>query len=173
MNTSCDNVRSMIHSYLDGELSEAQAAPVRNHLLDCCSCRESAQEGKVIKRWFAADKAGEVIVPQGFASRVARRAFAGDPGYVVPAPARADGVGGAAASVLPFVLKVSALAAGLLFTFSLFIQKESLPQGSGLEAERRPFWEVAPDAGALDERAPARPADEGEEDEDDGEEEAE
>ena len=45
-------------------------------------------------------------------------------------------------TLLPFILKLTAVAAALLFCFSLFIQKSSLPAGNGIEAERRPFWEI-------------------------------
>jgi anti-sigma factor RsiW len=40
----CHDARSLIQSYLDGELSQAQAAPLRTHLLDCQPCRAGAQD---------------------------------------------------------------------------------------------------------------------------------
>lgn len=135
MNISCENVRALLTSYLDAELSEEQASPVRAHLLDCCGCRESVQEGKVVRRWFAFAADDQAVVPQGFAARVARRAFAGDVGLLNPA-ARAD----ERAPLLPFLLRLTAVAAGLLFCFSLFVRNASLPQGSDVDAEVRSFW---------------------------------
>ena len=83
MTTSCDRMKTLLSSYVDGELSEEQSAPLRTHLLECRACREATQESKVIRRWFTeAQEPAEV--PQGFAARVARRAFAGDPGLLEP-----------------------------------------------------------------------------------------
>jgi hypothetical protein len=153
MRVSCEDVRSLLSSYIDGELSEEQAAPTRAHLLDCQTCRESVQEVKVIKRWFnlSVDE-GARMAPAGFASRVARRAFAGDPGVpgvIVPTPSSTGvpaGIDstplGRAGVILPFVLKMTAIAASLLFVLSLFIRDASLPTGDGIGAEGRPFWEV-------------------------------
>ena len=86
MKPTCDDARALVPSYLDGELSEAQASPLRAHLLDCPACRGVAKEGKALRRWFEFEPA-PVSVPAGFAARVARRAFAGDPGLLVPEPA--------------------------------------------------------------------------------------
>ena len=69
----CTDASRLISSYLDGELSEAQAAPLRKHLLACQRCRAEAQGEKNLKRWFVT--ADPVAVPEGFAARVARRAF--------------------------------------------------------------------------------------------------
>jgi anti-sigma factor RsiW len=71
----CMDARPLVPSYLDGEISEAQAGPLRRHLLACPSCRASAQAGKHMKRWF--EPTAIVPVPRDFAARVARRAFAG------------------------------------------------------------------------------------------------
>ena len=137
---SCQNARSLAPSYLDGELSEEQAAPLRTHLLDCVGCRETAKQGTAVKRWFQAQAALEVRieVPDGFASRVARRAFAGDPGVLVPHAVDT----GPAGTLLPFVLKLSALAACLLFAFSIGIRMTSLPSGAGMNALEKQPWEL-------------------------------
>ncbi len=71
----CKDARPLVPSYLDGELSEAQAGPLRKHLLACPACRASAQAGKHLKRWFAPTQL--VPVPRDFAARVTRMAFAG------------------------------------------------------------------------------------------------
>jgi len=71
----CGDARPLVPSYLDGELTEAQAAPLRKHLLACQACRAGAQAEKNMKRWFAVTE--PIAVPRGFSARVARAAFAG------------------------------------------------------------------------------------------------
>jgi len=137
MRISCDDARPLVPSYLDGELSEAQASPLRAHLLDCPRCRESAKEEKSLKRWFAVP-AEPVPVPAGFAVRVSRRAYAGDPGLILPEPPPA--VGRPRRTLLPFLLVASAVAAAVLFVLAVAIQREQLPRTNGLEATPRPPW---------------------------------
>lgn len=139
----CNNARPLIQSYLDGELTEAQAAPLRKHLLACQACRASAQSDKNLKRWFAEPAA--VAVPRDFAARVARRAFAGDRGErftdvaVAPAlPLRArqmQPTRGSDESTLRFVLTLTALAAGLLVVLSIAIKSSTLPSGNRMLAD--------------------------------------
>lgn len=137
MKTTCDSARPLVPSYLDGELSEAQAAPLRTHLLECPACREVAKEGRALERWFVAESTS-VPVPAGFAARVARRAFAGDPGLLVPEPPPVR----ERRSLLPFLLVASAVAAALLFVLALAIQRQSLPDSGHLDAkETRPWLE--------------------------------
>lgn len=131
MNT-CNDARPLVMSYLDGELSEAQAAPLRKHLLECQPCRGSAQDQKNLKRWF---QAGEpVVIPKDFAARVARRAFQGDrgevPAPVAVLPSRAD-----EGRTLRFVLGLTALAAGLVLCFAVAVRGLALPGGDGLSAD--------------------------------------
>jgi anti-sigma factor RsiW len=143
----CRQSQTLIPSYLDGELSEAQAAPLRKHLLDCQACRAGAQSEKNQKRWFSAEVA--VSVPRDFASRVARRAFAGDTGEadfeIVPAgsavPASAIALARGARPrlasedpLLRFVLQATAAAALLALGLSFAIRSLALPAGSGLRA---------------------------------------
>lgn len=146
----CTNAGRLISSYLDGELSEAQAAPLRKHLLACQPCRAAAQGEKNLKRWFVASPA--VAVPQDFASRVARRAFAGDRGAGERgAGERGDGFVPAAAPVarpsedrtLRFVLQVTALAATLLVVAAIALSSLKLPSGNRLAAENQPTLEQA------------------------------
>jgi len=156
VNMSCQNARSLVASYLDGELSEEQAAQLRTHLLACVACRETAKEGKTIRRWFAAS-ADQVDVPPGFAARVARRAFAGDPGVLVAHGSSArQAQREPAGALLPFVLKLSAVAAGLLFVFSIGIRMTSLPSGSGMDAQEKQPWELqeSPDDEPLEAEIP-------------------
>lgn len=153
MKMSCDAAGPLVGSYLDGELSEAQASPLRAHLLDCPVCREKAKEGRVLARWFTIlreeDEADPPTVPAGFAARVARRAFAGDPGLVVPAGGPVpplemdvDEVPAVAPrrTLAPFLMAVTAAAAVILFLLALALQKENLPSGNQLRADSRPPW---------------------------------
>ena len=142
MKIACDDARSLVPSYLDGELSETQASALRAHLMDCPACREVAKEGRVLERWFEALRTQgsreTTTVPEGFSARVARRAFAGDPGLLIPEerpalPARP--------AHLRFLLIASSVAAVVLFVLALAIQRESLPRTNGLQAqEDRPPW---------------------------------
>jgi anti-sigma factor RsiW len=131
VNIPCENARRLVPAYLDGEVSEEQAGPLRQHLLDCHACREVAKEGRSLARWFVTSEAA--AVPQGFAAHVARRAFAGDPGLDVPSdpqPAVA-----ARGSLLPFVLALTSAAAVVLFVLSFAIHSRSLPERDVLRAD--------------------------------------
>ena len=144
MNLTCDSARPLVPSYLDGQLSELQASPLRTHLLACPACRESAKDEKVLKRWFACEPE-RVSVPTGFAARVARRALAGDPGLIVPEPPPI--AQRPRRSLLPVLLVATAVAAALLFLLALAIQRQNLPIGDGLNADTRmpPPWLAAPE----------------------------
>ena len=128
---ACTDARPLIMSYLDGELSEAQAAPLRKHLLECQPCRAGAQDQKNLKRWF---QPGEpVAVPRDFAARVARRAFQGDRGEsFVPAalPSPSEGK-----RQLRLVHALTALAAGVVICLSVAIRGLALPEGSTAVAD--------------------------------------
>ena len=154
----CQNARPLIPSYLDGELTEVQAAPLRKHLLDCQPCRASAQGEKNMKRWFVEPAA--VAIPRDFAARVARRAFAeaameAAGGLAAPLPAHAathlpgpslvttPQRGGASLRAVPkadernlrFVLSMTALAAAVLVMLSIGIRSMTLPAGAKLMAD--------------------------------------
>jgi anti-sigma factor RsiW len=149
---TCDNAIALVPSYLDGELSEAQAAPLRTHLLQCPACREVAKDLKGLKRWFVAEP--PPAVPAGFAARVARRAFAGDPGLATPAfgapRERAEG------TLLTFVLRATAAAAALLLLLAAGLQLQARPTaGDELQAEDLDLvWE---EIYGLDTALPAAP----------------
>lgn len=141
MQLTCDNASALVPSYLDEELTEAQAAPLRRHLLACPACREVAKELTALKRWFVADAAP--AIPAGFAARVARRAFAGDPGTLVPqeAPELGERPAGASGEVLPFVLRLTAAAAAVLLVFAIGIRMQTIPDSSeGLRADDLDVW---------------------------------
>lgn len=131
----CNRMKPLVPLYLDGELTEARAAPLRQHLLGCPRCRSVAQGETALKGWFASDEA--VTVPVGFAARVARRAFAGD----------VASAGGAAASVadprpepreaplMQFLLHATAIAATLLIALSIGMHRANVPEITDLQAD--------------------------------------
>jgi anti-sigma factor RsiW len=128
---------------LDGELSEAQAAPLRKHLLECHACRNSAQDGKTLKRWFVQSNSDE-LAPRGFASRVAQQAFAGRRAAALEVAREVDeerapvGDGSEdSGRVFAFVLKLTAVAAVVLFVLSLVLRFQALPATTGLRADQR------------------------------------
>lgn len=156
MKLNCENSQTLVPPYLDGQLSEAQAAPLRAHLIECPSCREVAKQGKNLKRWFAEGASCEV--PRGFAARIARRAFQGDRGLpplvepelaLTPWNSQGSPLSGSErtdassrGALLPFLLTLSSVAAALLLVFALGIQKQSLPESNTLDAsDPRPPWE--------------------------------
>ena len=169
---TCENAGALVPVYLDGELTEAQAAPLRAHLFACPACREVAKGAKNLKRWFSEAARPAVEVPPGFAARVARRAFAGDPGLFVPAPAAER------SPQLTFLLQLTAVAAALLLVFAIAIQSRSLPGGDGIQADDPPPWmgrseetltlpfrgRVAPDRAPGEARESGTRADQGEDD---------
>ncbi|MEM1448246.1 MAG: zf-HC2 domain-containing protein [Planctomycetota bacterium] len=80
----CDVVLALVPTFVDGEVTESVASSVREHLKDCRSCRAAVQEERSLRQWFVPTE--DVEVPDGFAARVARRAFAGDEGLAPVAP---------------------------------------------------------------------------------------
>lgn len=132
MTMHCNEALPLVWSYLDGELSEAQAQPLRKHLLECHGCRGSAQDGRSLKRWFTRS-AEEEFVPEGFAARIARRAFAGDTGE----RAATVRTGKAQPRHLSFVLALTAAAAAALITLSVALRFQVAPVGGGMRADDR------------------------------------
>lgn len=146
MTIQCQDALPLVPAYLDGELSEAQAGPLRKHLLSCHPCRSSVQDGKSLKRWFAAAVGEPVVVPTGFAARVARRAMAGDTGeHTVSAPRRdsapereltiSANAPQREGRLLQFVLVLTAVAAAALLALAVALRHEGLPGTSRLEAD--------------------------------------
>ena len=136
---NCKECLLLIPGYLDDELSELQAGPMRQHLMDCRSCRKALSSEKSLKRWFAFEDALEVEVPSGFAQRVARRAFAGDTGEVPVGGGRLVALSGgdvvaAEGEMQRFVLQVTAAAAVLLLVLSAWMRNARLPDGGRMSA---------------------------------------
>ena len=139
----CANARTLVASYLDGELSEVQAAPLRSHLFACRDCREVAKDEKSLKRWFQAAlaEASPLGAPAGFSARVARRAFAGDRGSDEPAIRPRLLAGSRRSELMPLLLALSAAAAVLLLAAALALEARSRPSGTGLQADTyQPPW---------------------------------
>jgi len=134
----CTDVRAQIAHYLDDELAEAQAAPLRAHLLECPGCRAELQEAKSLSAWFVAPE--PVPIPSGFAARVAHRAQRGDRGALIALPTPAAGPAALEASaerdpLRGFVLSAVAVAALVLLALSIALRRLELPDGRGLQAE--------------------------------------
>lgn len=135
----CRQAEPLIPSYLDGELSEVRAAPLRRHLLDCQPCRAGAQGEKNLKRWFPHEAASSI--PKGFAARVARRAFAGDAGestlaerVLQPHAAPAFRAVESEEPILQFVLALTAAAALVVIALAVSMRSWNLPSGTSLRA---------------------------------------
>jgi len=145
--TKCTELRALVPGYLDGELSEEQAAPLRRHLLSCPSCRRGATDLTNLKRWaHAAIPTDQLAIPTGFAARVAQAAFHGGPAQRQstprqPAPVTAQAQAPQAkpeTSVQSFVLVLTSIAAALLISLSFLIGIQDQPRGSNLSAQPMP-----------------------------------
>jgi len=154
----CENARDLVPLYADGELSEAQAAPLRRHLMDCPTCREHVQGAKALRRWFVPTEA--VTVPEGFAARVTAAALASetsDPGVAELVAPRA-GARAVELELRRFVLRSVAVAAAVLLVLSAAIQLRSRPSAVDLEASELPA--VLEGLDELNRSAEQRPSDE-------------
>ncbi len=138
---NCETARPLIPLYIDGELTEPRASGLRPHLLECPACRGVMQGGKALETWFVPME--PVSVPEGFAARVARRAFAGDRGFTLQSERTPDSSGRASTlpaaeqpenPILQFVLHAVAVAAVLLITLSIAIRRQEMPDSEGLRA---------------------------------------
>lgn len=138
---SCDAALALVPGYLDEELSEEQAAPLRRHLLACQGCRDYAQAERALRRWFVPSE--PVAVPEGFAARVTQLAFSGAtvstraPRAEEPAVAAVPNAG----ELQRFVLRAVAIAAAVLFAFALALHWRNRPVGEELYADDLPaMW---------------------------------
>jgi anti-sigma factor RsiW len=73
---NCDRSKALVAIYVDGELGEELAGPLRRHLMQCADCRASVSEAKAMASWFV--PGAPISVPEGFAARVARLAASSD-----------------------------------------------------------------------------------------------
>lgn len=126
---NCEAAKPLVPLYLDGELSEIQAAELRPHLLSCPVCRSAVQADQALRSWFLPTPA--IAAPEGFAARVARRAFAGDQGTTRtdelsrPKPSEAA----EQTPILQFALRAVAVAAAVLIVFAVAIRRVDVPAG--------------------------------------------
>ncbi|MEM6671657.1 MAG: zf-HC2 domain-containing protein [Planctomycetota bacterium] len=156
----CDVVQALVPTYVDEEVTESVAGSIRAHLIDCPVCRAVVQEELALRQWF--EPTDEVEVPEGFAARVARRAFAGDEGLapVTITPAASEG-----GRLLSFSRGLVAAAAAAMIAVTLFLASQELPSvgevGAGpdldqaleeLEDENRAREAELEDSGAATER---------------------
>lgn len=139
---NCIEAHPLIGPYLDGELSETQAAPLRRHLLACVGCRTGVQSHKNLQRWFVEPE--PVAVPRGFAAKVAQAAFAGQdaapaaPRAAPQDPSRTAPAAAGEGRVLRFVLALTSAAAAATILVVLATRDNRLPEGAGLRASERP-----------------------------------
>jgi len=184
----CSEARALVAGYLDEELSEAQAAPLRQHLMDCPGCRQLAADDKALRAWFVQESEPEV--PVGFAARVAQAAFAGaQPGegtyehvpegvVLTPAARRPELVTGRpepalssltadagavreeASALHGYVLQLTAMAAAILIMLSLGLRRLELPGGTNLRADDSSLEQAIEELEALNEAERARLLDE-------------
>jgi hypothetical protein len=130
----CKDCLALVPSYIDQELSDVQAAPMRQHFMDCPACRKSLSGESSLKRWFVDGPETDADIPPGFAHRVARRAFAGDQG-------RSDGddlalgAGAGQTPIYSFVLYATATAAAILLIVSGLLFQVHLGDGDNLHAD--------------------------------------
>lgn len=131
---NCEAAKPLVPLYLDGELSEVQAAELRPHLLSCAVCRSAVQADQALRSWFLPTPA--VAAPEGFAARVARRAFAGDQGTTQadelsrPNPAVSSRASASESTpILQFALRAVAAAAAVLIVFAVAIRRVDVPAG--------------------------------------------
>ena len=127
----CEAVRSLVAGYLDDELSESQASPVRQHLLDCGECRKLMQAQTAEKSWFVPTE--PMAAPEGFAARVSRRAFAGDKGLLTPVSPQ--DTGGGEFRILQFAIQMTAVATAVLLILALGMKFSAHPEGAELRAD--------------------------------------
>lgn len=138
---NCKDCLPLIPSYVDEELSEPQAAPLRQHLMDCRMCRRALSAEKSFKRWFEIEPELDVAVPAGFAERVARRAFAGDLGSEDSfessreVAASSEPIPEQETPIFQFVLRSTAIAAGLLLVVSVLIFSTRVPDGTNVHGK--------------------------------------
>ena len=141
----CEVVLALVPTFVDDEVTDGVGSTVRRHLMDCPACRKAVQEEQTLRQWFVASP--EVEVPEGFAARVARRAFAGDVGLIPAVAPRSsserelhaeapDGApdGGPAGRVLAFSRALVAVAAAGLVVTTLLLSGGDRPEVAELDA---------------------------------------
>ncbi len=167
----CDRSKTLLAAYMDGELAEGLAGPLRKHLLECGACRARASEAKALASWFVPTE--PVAVPQGFASRVAALAMAGAPAQVGAATERAGAdvvlrpaargprPVDASGSPARFAMALAGLAAAVLVGLSLWLAAgghQTFEEQRGLVADEQTLEAELKRLEELNRAAEQRPA---------------
>ena len=143
----CERALELLPRYADDELTEAQAGPLRRHLMGCPACRAVAADQRGLTRWF--EPTEEVAVPTDFAARVAAMAFEGEAAHELTPAAAARRVSPSGApgprplepaptGLRDFVLVVIAAAAVAMFALSVAIGMRDRPAEQTLSATELP-----------------------------------
>lgn len=140
----CVQAEEFIPRYVDGELSDAEASPLRQHMIGCQTCRLLAQEAEALKRWFVDPEpsVGPAEAPEGFAARVATLAFAGaaqveplgGPRPLFEAHAEED-ARVRENQLQTFVLNLTGAAAILVILLAFGLQRRGLPELGTINAD--------------------------------------
>ncbi|MFT7677553.1 MAG: anti-sigma factor RsiW [Planctomycetota bacterium] len=140
----CVRAEELIPRYVDGELNDVEASPLRQHLIDCQTCRLRAQEVEALGSWFVdpTEQVGPAEAPAGFAARVAALAFAGA-AQVEPlagprslATAHAEEHARSRENQLQtFVLNLTGAAAILVILFAFGLQRRGMPEVGTINAD--------------------------------------
>ena len=143
----CERAQELLPRYLDGELTEAQSAALRRHLMACTACRRGAAEGRALQTWMVPLEAPEV--PEGFAQRVVTAALAGETGPPRTFDTEPVATGAARREFRPldFVVLLTGVAAAALFALSIALGMRDRPSGDELSAQ--PLSEVLLELEAL------------------------
>lgn len=154
----CDDALKLVDRYVDEELGEGQAAPLRRHLIDCSSCRLAAQEAEALKSWFVDPEAlvGPAEAPEGFADRMTELAFGArtqkGPRSLHPALAGAGATDSSVQQMSGYVLNLVAAAAVVLLMLAFGINRRSLPEVERLNADSSSMTESLHALDALNEQ---------------------
>lgn len=160
----CEDALAQIDSYVDEQLNESQAAPLRRHLIECSSCRLAAQEAEALKSWFVDPEAlvGPAEAPEGFAERITELAFGPQvqkgPRSLQPALAGAGHGDHAVNELSGFVLNLVAAAAVVLLLLAFGIKRSSLPEVEHLNADSSSMTQSLEALDALNEEGAEVPA---------------
>jgi hypothetical protein len=89
MQPTCDRVRALLPYYADGEVGEAEAAILREHIAECAECRREADRWTALNRIVDRGLRVEEPVPAGEVEEAVRRVREAKPVWqVAPTPVR-------------------------------------------------------------------------------------
>ena len=162
----CEEAEVLLHKYVDQELPVQQVRSLRQHLDGCSACSALYDELVSSKAWFV--PAEEPTVPEGFAARVTALAFAeGGATELAPAPVLAHlrgGAGSAQAAPAPnqpilggadrFLMRATAVAAGLLAILGLALYSQSTTSDRNLSADEQGLERVIEEMDELNQSQP-------------------